>query len=64
MPEYGSFRLDQNVRPLIKYSSVSMGEFQGTEQIFLSRQNQNINERVDRSDLEYSTGKQCNCIEA
>ena len=41
-----------------------MEEFQGTEQIFMSRQNQNINERVDRSDLEYSTGKQYNCIEA
>ena len=43
-----------------------MGEFQVTEHIISAKRKSKYQRSVDRSvvDLEYSTGKQGNCIEA
>ena len=46
MPAYGSFRLDQNVCPSIKYLVISHGRVQVTGQIFSKEQNQNIKEAL------------------
>ena len=46
MPAYGSFQLDQNVRPSIKYLVISHGRVQVTGHIFSTEQNQNIKEAL------------------
>ena len=58
MPAYGSFRLDQNVRPSIKYLLISHGRVQSDWTNLLHKTKSKHQRRVDRSvvDLEHSTG--------
>ena len=64
MPAYGSFRLDQNVSPSIKYLVISHRRVQVTGQIFSKEKNQNIKEALTGALLNILVGKQGNCIEA